>query len=110
MLSDHFNQFTLLEEFFRYVRTKRCKLKERDYKSFNEREFKEDVNNLDINTNLNIGKNNPNKYVVSLYYHLAYSLDELAPYKDLSHREIRLKTRPWATKDMLYLMWERVKL
>ena len=110
MLSDHLFQFTILEEFFRNFQPKRCNLKERDYKYFNEREFTEAINNLDINTILNIEENNPNKSVESLYHHVTYLLDEFAPYKNLSHREIQFKTRPWITKDMLHLMWGRDKL
>ena len=54
MLSNHFFQFNLLEEFFQNFHPKRCKLKERDYINSNEREFTEAMENLDINAILNI--------------------------------------------------------
>ena len=46
----------------------------------------------------------------NLYNHITYILDELAPYKKLSKREIKLKSKPWINNDILNQMKERDKL
>ena len=39
-----------------------------------------------------------------------FILDEFAPFKKLNKREIKLKSKPWISKEILFLMWKRDKL
>ena len=36
-------------------------------------------------------------------------LDEFAPFKKLSKKELQLKSKPWISKKIQFLMWERDK-
>ena len=47
-LADHFFQFVILEGFFYDSQPIKHNIKERNFKSFNEREFKESLHSLDI--------------------------------------------------------------
>ena len=64
--------FIYLKEFFQNVHTEHCKLEKLDFENFNEREFEETVNNLNINSILIIGEN-----------HVSYLLDKFAIKKSL---------------------------
>ena len=46
----------------------------------------------------------------NLYNYVNYILDELAPYKKLTKREIKLKSKPWIDSSLLSKMIERDKL
>ena len=47
-LADHLLQFVLLEDFFQPSFRKNHNIKERNLKNFNEREFKETINSIDV--------------------------------------------------------------
>jgi len=49
-LADHFFQFAILNDFFFNTQPKKQNIKERNFKNFNEREFQENLLNLDIDT------------------------------------------------------------
>ena len=109
-LADHFFQFLILQGFFYDTQRKKVNIKERNFKNFNEREFVEVLQNLDICSILNINENNPNKSIESLYSNLTYLLDEMAPYKKLNNYELKLKSKPWINEEVQFLMWERDKI
>ena len=46
----------------------------------------------------------------NFYQHINYILDELAPYKKLTKKEIRLKSKPWITNVILSKIKVRDKL
>ena len=87
-LADHFFQFAILRDFFQNTHPRKLNIKERNFKNFNEREFIEALENLDINSILNINENNPNKSIENLYNNLNYILDEMASYKILKIYEL----------------------
>ena len=58
-LADHLFQFAILEGFFHDLIPKKCYRKERDFKNFNEREFLEEVDNLNVWEILNLNLNDP---------------------------------------------------
>ena len=39
-----------------------------------------------------------------------YLLDEFAPYKRISKKAYKLKSKPWISRDIQFLMWERDKI
>ena len=109
-LSDHLFQFTILEGFYKDIIPHKQNLFSRNFKNFNEREFNEILNNIDWNSILNIESNDPNKSIQNLYDYINHILDELAPYKKLTKREIKLKSKPWINSILLTKMKERDKL
>ena len=109
-LSDHLFQFVILEGFFKELVPKKLNIKERNFKHFNEREFVETINLTQWVDILQLGKNDPNISIENLYSHVNYILDEFAPYKKVSKREYKLKSKPWISKEIQYLMWQRDKL
>ena len=54
-------------------------------------------------------RNDPNVSIENLYSHVNYILDEFAPYKKVSKKEYKLKSKPWILKEIQYLMWQRDK-
>ena len=56
LLSDHFMQFVLLEDFFKSQAPKKSKIVERDFRNFNDREFKETLSGIDWDTILQLEK------------------------------------------------------
>ena len=109
-LSDHFFQFAILEGFFKDIIPSKTNLFERNYKHFNEREFLEDILNINWDDVLQIQLNDPNTSIDHLFNKFTFLLDEFAPLKKLSKNEIKLKSKPWITKEIQFLMWERDKM
>ena len=109
-LSDHLFQFVILEGFFRDLLPKQLNLRERNFKHFNEREFVESINIANWDEILQLEKNDPNLSVENLYSYVEYLLDEFAPYKKVSKKENKLKSKPWISKDIQFMMWERDKI
>ena len=106
-LADHLFQFAILEGFFHDLIPKKCYIKERDFKNFNGREFLEEVDNLNVLEILNLNMSDPNRSIQNLVNGINFLLDEFAPHRKLKKHEIKLKTKPWITKEIQYLMWER---
>ena len=46
----------------------------------------------------------------NFYNQINILLDEVAPYKKLTKKEIKLKSKPWITIDIQHLMQKRDKL
>ena len=105
-LSDHLFQFVILESFIKELVPKKLNLKERNFKCFNEREFVEIINTTHWEEILQLEKNDPNTSLENLYSHLNYILNEFAPYKKVSKKEYKLKSKPWISKDIQFLMWQ----
>ena len=108
-LSDHLFQFTILEGFFKDLIPRKIKIKERNFKIFNENEFSENIKNIDWDEILLLNNNDSNVSLEILYNRVNFILDEMAPYKTLSRKEYKLKSKPWITKEIQFLMWERDK-
>ena len=89
---------------------KKLNLKERNFKHFNEREFVETINSIPWGEILQLESNDPNVPLENLYSYVDNLLDEFAPYKKVSKKEFKLKSKPWISKEIQYLMWQRDKL
>ena len=109
-ISDHLFQFTIIEGFFKELIPKKQNLYSRNLKNFNEREFIEILNNTGWDSIISIEDNDPNASMDNFYQQINYILDELAPYKKLNKREIKLKLKPWINNEILSKMKERDKL
>ena len=109
-ISDHLLQFVILEGFFKELAPKKINIFERNYQNFNEREFNEALTNIDWDQILSIEGNDPNISMNNLHQHINYLLDEFAPYKKLSKKEYKLKSKPWINRNILTEMKKRDKL
>ena len=103
-LADHLFQFVLLQGFFHNAQTKDHNFKERNYKNFNEREFLEAIQNINIDDVLCLDYNDPNFSIDNFYNNINYILDEFAPFKKLNKGQIKLKTKPWINKEVKLLL------
>ena len=68
------------------------------------------MKNTDWDNILMIGKNDPNLSMNNLHLHINNILNVLAPFKKLSKKELKLKTKPWINNEILFLMKKRDKL
>ena len=109
-ISDHLLQFVILEGFFKELAPQKNNIFERNYQNFNEREFNEALTNIDWDQTLSIEGNDPNISMNNLDQHINYLLDEFAPYKKLSKKEYKLKSKPWINRNILTEMKKRDKL
>ena len=108
-LSDHF-QFVILEGFFKDLPIPKLNIYQRNFKYFNEREFKETLNGINWDNILSLNASDPNLSMNNFYNQINILLDEVAPYKKLTKKEIKLKSKPWITIDIQHLMQKRDKL
>ena len=82
-LADHLLQFALLEDFFQPSFRKKHNIKERNFKHFNEREFKETIESIDVYNVLQLNKDDPNFSLENIHNHVNFILDEFAPFKKI---------------------------
>ena len=99
-----------MEGFFKDLIPRKIKIKERNFKIFNENEFSKSIKNMNWEEILLLNNNDPNFSLETLYNRVNFILDEMAPYKTLSRKEYKLKSKPWITKEIQFLMWERDKI
>ena len=109
-ISDHIFQFVILEGFFKELVPRKINIFERNYQNFNEREFNGALTNMDWDQILSIEGYDPNISMNNLHQHINYLLDEFAPYKKLSKKEYKLKSKPWINRNILNEMKKRDKL
>ena len=90
-IADHLFQFELLEGFFKDLFPKKVKLYERNFKDFVDREFNVALSKI----NLLLNENDSNIAINNCHQHINCLLDEFAPYKKLSKKDLKLKSKPW---------------
>ena len=105
-ISDHFVQFCNIADFFTPSKTSKNSLRfGRNFRNFKNNEFQEDL--LKIDWDAYFRDKNTDNCTYFLVKNIERLLDEMAPFKRLSNREIGLKQRPWITQDILKIMKER---
>ena len=109
-LSDHLFQFVILEGFFKDLPIPKLNIYQRNFKYFNEREFQGILNGINWDNILSLNASDPNLSMNNFYNQINILLDEVAPYKKLTKKEIKLKSKPWITIDIQHLMQKRDKL
>ena len=108
-ISDHFPQFCSISGFYTPSLTLKNSLRYgRSFKNFNNDEFKNELIKLDWENNFR--HKNTDGCMGFFLNNFERLLDEMAPMKRLSNKEIGLKQRPWITNDILKLMKERDQL
>ena len=73
-------------------------------------EFDDKMKNTKWKYILKMDLNDPNLSMNNLYDYINGLLDIYAPYKKLSKKEIKLKSKPWINNEILSLMKKRDKL
>ena len=104
-ISDHFLQFSQIDIFDK-VKYKDTPKYARNWRIFNKNEFESELNSVnwseiidpDIGTDLSLNR---------FYYKIEKLIDEMAPVKKLSRKEIGLKRSPWITHGILKSMNQR---
>ena len=108
-LSDHLFQFIILEGFHKELTTKKSNIYERNFKNISEREFNDILKSTEWENILMIDKSDPNLSMNNLHVFINSILDVLAPYKKLSKKELKLKSKPWINNEIQHLMKKRDK-
>ena len=101
-MSDHLMQFLVLEGFVKENKLPKIDLFKRDLKNFNEREFKAEViDKVDWNNICKLNQKNPDISCKNFYDTLSFHLDEYAPYRKVTKKELELMQKPWISSDIL---------
>ena len=103
-ISDHFPQFCQLDIFDKNDKSKEVKYG-RSYKNFNQDEFEHELREIKW-TELFLGKTSEDCYNI-FFNCIEKLLDEMAPIRRLSKKEINLLKRPWITNGLLKSMHDR---
>ena len=107
-ISDHFFQFSQIDILRKSGNKMEVKYA-RDFRNFNKREFGEELSNLDWSDTID-ERNGTEICYQSFYLKIEKLLDEMAPYRKMTKKEIRLEQRPWITQGLLISMSVRDKL
>ena len=115
-ISDHYLQFSVTDIFQTPKFKKRTKYA-RDFRNFNKREFGEELANIDWSDTIGETSDADLSYT-NFYKKIEGILDEMAPYRKMTQKEIKLEQMPWITRgilvsmrvrDTLYKSWSREK-
>ena len=109
-ISDRLLQLVILEGFFKEVLPKKINTYERNFKHFNEREFERALKICDWDSILSLHQNDPDLSMNNLCNNTIYLLDEFDPYRKLTKKEFKLKSKPWISNEILTKIHERDKL
>lgn len=101
-LSDHLTQFLILEGYVKEREFIDLKITKKDFENFNEREFGEvviDGLNWDEICMIRIG--DASASFKSFHDTVNFHLDEMAPDRLVSNKELKLMLKPWITQEIL---------
>ena len=103
-ISDHFLQFSQIDLFdnHSYNSHKNNRYK-RNWRIFNNREFEDELSKINWNDISNPRLSTDESFTI-FYNKIEKLLDEMAPYKKLSKKDIGLQNRPWITNGFLVSM------
>ena len=107
-ISDHFLQFSQIDIFDKLNDKKTSKFG-RNWRLFNKREFEDELRQIEWNEIIN-SDNGTDKNFSIFFHKVEKLLDEMAPLRKLSKKELGLKKSPWITYGMLTSMRERDQL
>ena len=110
-LSDHLIQFLILEGFSKEQSLPQSNIYKRDMSNFSDTEFEEIViNGVNWEEICMFRYEDANVSFSSFNNTLNFYLDEMAPYKKMTQKELRLMRKPWISRDILNKCKERDKL
>ena len=108
-ISDHLIQFVFLTNLKKVFKIQKQENLKRDFSVYNEDEFSKDLQTIDWNDILKIYDADTNKSFDTFYGLLDKLVDEHAPLKKLTKKQISLKSKPWVNKEIKFLMIKRDK-
>ena len=73
----------------------------RDFSNFNEREFEENILDMNWNEICKLNQNDPCLSFHNFLNSITYQLDEFAPLKKVARKEYNLMSKPWISKEIL---------
>ena len=95
---DHLPNFTIIES--KSSKNKNMKIKTRHLKNFNQHEFSGELYDPVLSLELTNAQNA--NFAYSIFHKKFQSLfNKHAPWRFLSRREVKLKQKPWITKEIL---------
>ena len=100
-ISDHLIQFLILEGFTKEKNLPEFNFMKRDLRNFNNREFEETLSNFDWNRICNLELNDPDMSCTNFFNGITYLLDEFAPFKKVTKKEMKLLSKPWISNEIL---------
>ena len=107
-ISDHFCQFSQLD-IFDTIQVKNKVKYGRNWRIFNNNEFIEELKQCSWD-NVTSPNLNTNASVDNFFNNVEKLLDEMAPVKKMTQKEVALQQRPWINRTILACMFERDKL
>ena len=93
-ISDHLAQFLLIEGFNQGPTKLTSNLYKRDFSRFNEHDFQKDLTNLDWHSICNFDSADANIACRNLVEHITHLLDQHAPYKKRSKKDLNRMHKP----------------
>ena len=105
-ISDHLIQFSQIDIFDSPPHAKANVKYMRNWRIFNKREFADELSSTSWD-DVSDPNADTNKSFSTFYNKVTKLLDEMAPYKKLTKREIRMQHKPWITSDILTSMTKR---
>ena len=108
-ISDHYMQFSQIDIFDKHFENTKNKKSLRNWRIFNKREFQSELSNFNWDSTLQ-PQMNTNTCCSTFYKKITKLLDEMAPFKKLTKKEISLKQKPWISPGILKSMHERDKI
>ena len=108
-ISDHYMQFSQIDVFDKQYEQLKNKKSVRNWRIFNKREFQAELSTLDWDTIIQ-PQMNTNTSCSIFYDKITKLLDEMAPFKKLTKKEISLKNKPWISQGILKSIKERDKI
>ena len=106
-ISDHFPQFSFLDILKKHKEKPKL-VKARSYKNFNDNEFRNELSNMNWNQ-LFENKSSEDSFTIFIQK-IDKLLDEMAPVKVLSKKEVKLENKPWITRGILNSIHDRDKI
>ena len=102
-LSEHFSQFLSVKR--KITDYSKTKIFQRDYSKFDDMMFRDDVSIQNFTFNFN----DINNEFGDFYFKLSGCVDRHAPIKELTPKEIKLKSKPWITPTIMKMIKLRDK-
>ncbi len=103
-ISEHFSQFVAVNR--KKPDFKKCNIFQRDYSSYDTRAFRDDVSIQRWNNEFTDVDDQFNDF----YWRLEGCVDRHAPLKKLNRKDLKLKSKPWITPEIIRLIKERNNL
>ena len=108
-ISDHYMQFCKLDIFDTGNEQSKDRKSVRNWRIFNEREFSDELSKIEWDNLLN-DQMDTNKSSITFFNTITKLLDEMAPFRKITKKEIKLKQHPWISQGILTSMKKRDKL